>query len=159
MFKSIFAFAALMALAVGGALVAEERVADKKIATDATTNQNALFRASTIIGMEVRNRDNEKVGTIDDLVLDLHTGKTRYAAMAVGGFLGIGERLFAVPMASFTVSHEGTTRFLVLDVNKDRLKAAPGFAKDQWPDMANPKFGEDIDRYYGTGGRTTTINP
>jgi len=108
-----------------------------------------VFKSSTLVGMKVKNSLNETVGSIDDLVIDPQHGNIRYAALAVGGFLGIGDKLFAVPWESLTLKVDEKDTFFFLDADKEKLKNAPGFAKDRWPDFGNPKFGEEIDRYYG----------
>ena len=65
----------------------------------------------------------------------------------VRGFLGMGDKLFAIPWSSLkvdTVEH----RF-VLNVDKELLKAAPGFDKEHWPDMADRAWGAKVYTYYG----------
>ena len=70
-----------------------------------------------------------------------------YAVLSFGGFLGMGEKLFAVPWNALTLDTENK-RF-VLDAEKDRLKGAPGFAKDHWPNMADQSWANEIHAYYG----------
>ena len=110
------------------------------------------FLATTIDGMRVYNSANEELGTVKDLVIDLNSGKVVYAALDFGGWLGIGDKLFAVPFHAFKYSasskdHHGG--HLVLDVAKDRLKNAPGFDKSKWPDMADPTWAQPVDQFYG----------
>jgi len=90
-------------------------------------------KASGLIGMDVRNQQNEKLGDIKDLAVDLHTGKIAYAVMSVGGFLGIGERYIAVPPSEFSMTPDG--KDLVLNADKARIQGAPGFAHNNWPDL------------------------
>jgi len=118
------------------------------------------FKASTLMGMEVKNTKDEKVGTISELVVDAPSGRIRYAALSVGGFLGIGDKLFAVPWKSLVLSHQSNGAFFVLDVNKERLRNAPGFSKDHWPDVGDPKFGNEIDKFYGVShDETAAMKP
>ncbi|MBP6490514.1 MAG: PRC-barrel domain containing protein, partial [Thauera sp.] len=70
------------------------------------------------------------------------------AVLSFGGFLGLGEKLFAVPWSAMTLDRN--QRCFVLDVSKDRLKDAPGFDKDVWPDMADPEWTAKVHTYYGT---------
>jgi sporulation protein YlmC with PRC-barrel domain len=105
-----------------------------------------LLSASTITGDEVCNLKDEKLGSIQDLMLDTQTGKVRYAVLSSGGFLGMGDRLFAVPWSAFKVDTENK-RF-ILDVNVERLKAAPGFDKDEWPNMADDSWNSSVESYY-----------
>jgi sporulation protein YlmC with PRC-barrel domain len=90
-------------------------------------------KASGLIGMDVRNQQNEKLGDIKDLAVDLHTGKIAYAVLSVGGFLGIGDKYIAVPPGEFTLSPDG--KELILNADKARIEGAPGFAKTSWPDL------------------------
>jgi sporulation protein YlmC with PRC-barrel domain len=107
------------------------------------------FRSSQLVGMPVQNAAGEDLGKLEDLVLDLNTGRVRYAALSFGGFLGVGDKLFAVPWGALRLKTvDGDTAF-VLDVPKERLESAPGFNKDQWPDFADPNWSREIDQYYG----------
>jgi len=105
-----------------------------------------LMSAETLAGNEVYNREGEALGDIKDIMLDMRTGKVSYAVLSFGSFLGMGEKLFAVPWESLTLDTE-EKRF-VLDVQKDRLKKAPGFDRDNWPNMADPTWVSSIHAYY-----------
>jgi sporulation protein YlmC with PRC-barrel domain len=116
--------------------------------TKAPVIYDAVFRTSTIKGMKVRNEEGKDAGHVDELVIDLRRGKVKYAALAFGGFAGFGDKLFAVPMTAFSLKHGADETFLVLDISPERLKDAPGFNKDHWPDTADPKWSAEIDKYY-----------
>lgn len=108
----------------------------------------ALMGADTLIGDSVVNGLEEDLGDIKEIMLDMSTGQVAYAVLAFGGFLGMGEKLFAVPWQALhldTVNH----RF-VLDVEKERLKTAPGFNKDAWPDMSDMNWANQVHTFYGT---------
>lgn len=105
-----------------------------------------LLSATSIAGDEVCNMQDEKLGKIQDIMLDTVDGKIRYAVLSSGGFLGMGDRLFAVPWKALT-QDAGNNRFL-LDVDVERLKNAPGFDKDQWPNMADPAWSSNVESYY-----------
>ncbi len=104
--------------------------------------------ATTLIGDRVVNRQGEDLGKIEDFVLDPEQGRVGYAVVSFGGFLGMGDKLFAVPMQALQLSR-ADKRF-ILDVDKERLKNAPGFDKDQWPDMSDRSFGTTVYSYYNT---------
>lgn len=108
------------------------------------------LRASEVIGMNVQNAEGESIGEINDVVLDARTGEVRYAALSVGGVLGIGDKLFAVPWKQFECrkSEDGDERELILNVDQERLENAPGFEQDNWPDFANREFTDMVDKYY-----------
>jgi sporulation protein YlmC with PRC-barrel domain len=108
----------------------------------------AFMSASTLIGDDVYNLQDEDLGDVKEIMLDMRTGKVAYAVLSFGGFLGMGEKLFAVPWAAMKLDTENK-RF-TLDVSKDRLESAPGFDKDSWPNMADPVWENDIHRYYGS---------
>ena len=102
-----------------------------------------------VVGANVQNSKGEKIGSIDDLVIDLQSGKVQYVALSVGGVLGVGDKLFAVPFEEFKTAHDTSNNILfVLDISKDRLQNAPGFDKSHWPDFASPEWRNQIDTYY-----------
>jgi len=106
------------------------------------------YRVSTIKGMKVRNESNKDLGYIDELVFDITKGQVNYAALSYGSFAGLGGKLFAVPFQAFKFHHDGDNRFFVLNISEDKLKAAPGFDTNKWPDTADPNWSRDVDRYY-----------
>lgn len=108
---------------------------------------SVTLSSSTITGDKVVNTQGEDLGRIEDVMLDVSTGRVAYAVLSFGGFLGMGDKLFALPWESLqldTANH----RF-VLNVPKERLENAPGFDKDHWPNMADRKWGESVHEYYG----------
>ena len=107
-----------------------------------------IMAASSFEGETVVNPRGETVGEIEEIMLDFRSGRIAYAVMSVGGFLGIGEKYFAVPWHAFTMDTDH--RHFVLDVDKDRLKDAPGFDKDHWPSMADQSWAMQIHTYYST---------
>ena len=104
-------------------------------------------RASSLEGMDVRNYNRDKVGEVQDLIVDLHRGTVPYVVVSIGGFLGIGQTLTAVPSRMFNLA--GSKRSLWLDTDKDVLAHAPKFHSQQWPILSQAPWAEDIDRYYG----------
>lgn len=102
--------------------------------------KDKLVRASEFLKKNVRNPQNEKLGDVQDIVLEMSSGRVLYAVMAAGGFLGLGEKLFAIPVSAFTLATDG--KELVLAADKDRLKSAEGFDKSQWPATASRGWSE-----------------
>jgi len=90
----------------------------------------------SILGAKVINAQREDLGTIEDIVLDARNNRVAYAILSFGGFLGVGDRHFAIPWEA--LSFDLSQKIAVLDIDKDRLRNAPGFEKDSWPDMADP---------------------
>jgi sporulation protein YlmC with PRC-barrel domain len=108
----------------------------------------ALMGADTLIGDNVVNAQDENLGEIKEIMLDTHTGQVAYAVLAFGGFLGLGEKLFAVPWQALHLDTEN--KRMVLNIEKDRLKHAPGFNKDAWPDMSDLGWASGVHEFYGT---------
>ena len=107
-----------------------------------------VMGADTLVGNDVYNHKDEDLGDIKEIMLDMRSGKVGYAVLSFGGFLGMGEKLFAVPWNALKLDTENK-RF-VLNVEKERLKLAPGFDKDKWPNMADQSWAKEIHSYYGT---------
>lgn len=110
------------------------------------------IRLSELIGMDIENPAGEDIGEIDDLVLDAQTGKVRYAAVTYGGFLGLGNKLFAVPFEAFKFQRElgdADDIILVLNISENQLEASQGFDKDHWPNWSDPSFARDLNQRYG----------
>jgi sporulation protein YlmC with PRC-barrel domain len=145
---------AAVAIAFASPLLAQEGT---KTAAD-NIKVEKVFRASTIKGMGVWNLEGEHVGKIDELVIDIEKGQVVYAALSVGGFLGVGDKLFAIPWREFTLEVGEKEKGFRVDVTKEKLKAAQGFDKDAWPNVADPKWREQVDRQFKST-RTTTTTP
>jgi sporulation protein YlmC with PRC-barrel domain len=111
------------------------------------SNFRRVLSASSLSGDKVVNTAGEDLGKLDDIMIDLPTGRIAYAVLSFGGFLGIGNKLFAIPWSRLSVDE--VNRRMILDVDRDLLERAPGFDKDNWPDMSDPSFGSQIYSYYG----------
>ena len=112
-----------------------------------TITEPKVLSADTLKNERVVNAAGENLGTIQDYMIDLDSGRIAYCVLSFGGFLGMGDKLFAVPwqaMSLDTVEH----RF-ILDVPKERLKDAPGFDKDNWPGTGDRDFESEVYSYYG----------
>lgn len=110
------------------------------------TFSNSPVKASSIIGTDVVNPNGDNLGDIKEVVIDPNTGKVAYAVVSFGGFLTMGEKLFAIPFSSF--KYDPTENEYVLDISKERLEAAPGFDADHWPSMSDEKWNRDVYKYY-----------
>ncbi|MET3106815.1 sporulation protein YlmC with PRC-barrel domain [Oxalobacteraceae bacterium GrIS 2.11] len=109
---------------------------------------NSPVKASSIIGTSVVDRKDESLGDIKEIVIDPSTGRVAYVVVAFGGFLSMGEKLFAIPFGSFKYQHDGNK--YVLDLPKEKLQAAPGFDTNHWPSMTDEKWNREIHSYYGS---------
>jgi hypothetical protein len=118
------------------------------MAQPAARRQLNLIRVhNSVIGTKVVNAQNEDLGKIEDLVIEGGSGRVQYAVLSFGGFLGLGDKDFLIPWNAF--SFDATNNRAMLNVDKDRLKNAPGFDKDKWPNMTDPTFGQGVSQYYG----------
>ena len=107
-----------------------------------------LMGADTLIGNDVYNHNEEDLGDIKEIMLDVRNGRVSYAVLSFGGFLGMGEKLFAVPWNALTL--DTVNKRFILNVEKERLENAPGFDKDNWPNMADESWATEIHSFYGT---------
>jgi sporulation protein YlmC with PRC-barrel domain len=110
-------------------------------------SERRVLAADTLTGDKVVNLQNEDLGKIEHLMIDLGTGRIAYAVLSFGGFLGMGDKLFAIPWSALTV--DTLEKRFVLQVDKELLKRAPGFDKEQWPNMADRAWGSQVFKYYG----------
>jgi sporulation protein YlmC with PRC-barrel domain len=94
-----------------------------------------IMAADTLQGDRVVNLQDEDLGTIDDIMLDVQRGSVAYAVMSCGGALGLGEKLFAIPWNALTL--DANRKCFVLDASRDRFRNAPGFDKDHPPASAD----------------------
>jgi sporulation protein YlmC with PRC-barrel domain len=109
-------------------------------------NTRNLLASGTLIGDKVVNQENEHIGKIEELMISVVDGKVAYAVMSFGGFLHFGNKFFAIPWSTLRVDEE--KKRIVLNVDKESLKNAPGFDKNNWPDMSDEKFTTEINTYY-----------
>jgi sporulation protein YlmC with PRC-barrel domain len=107
-----------------------------------------VMGATTLVGNEVCDRQDENLGKIHEIMLDTATGHVAYAVLAAGGFLGVGDKYFAIPWEMLELDTD--YKQFTLNISKDELKQAPGFDKDHWPSMADTTWAEEIHGYYKT---------
>jgi len=102
--------------------------------------------ADTLEGNKVVNADGDNLGDIEHIMLDVPSGRVAYAVLSFGGFLGMGDKLFAIPWHALIL--DADNKCFVLDIPKERLENAPGFNKDRWPSMADQRWASDLHKYY-----------
>lgn len=106
-----------------------------------------VLSASSLAGDSVENRAGEDLGKVDEIMIDIPSGRVAYAVISFGGILRMGNKLFAVPWEALTVDED--RKCFILDADKTTLENAPGFDKDNWPDMAEPTWGSQVYSHYG----------
>ncbi|MDD5702663.1 MAG: PRC-barrel domain-containing protein [Dehalococcoidales bacterium] len=85
----------------------------------------------TVIGNKVMDGSGKEIGKIEDIVIDLTCGNVSYLVVSSGGFAGIGDKFFAVPLEALTMDLKKKT--FMVEIDKNKLRKAPGFDKNSWP--------------------------
>lgn len=117
------------------------------MATPRTMTKPNVLSASTMIGDSVRNDAGKELGTLEELMIDLNQGRIAYAVLSFGGFMGLGDKLFAIPFDALRL--DPNNEEFVLNVDKDTLKNAPGFDKNDWPETVDHDWMMGIYEHYG----------
>lgn len=105
-----------------------------------------VISAESLQGEKVVNPRGDRLGEIEAVMIDVPSGRIAYAVLSHGGIMGVGHKLFAIPWEAFTL--DAARRCLVLDIDEERLRRAPGFDKAHWPSMADPIWTAQIQDYY-----------
>ena len=113
-----------------------------------------MQRASKLIGTPVKNLQDENLGKVENLLVDLPSGRVVAVIVSSGGFLGIGNALSAVPPTALRFTTERDT--LQLDASKAMLASAPHFTGDRWPDFADAAYAGGVYRAYNVEPYFTT---
>ena len=107
----------------------------------------ALVSAGKLTGYRIRNERRQDLGTVEEILIEVSTGRVLYALFAFGGVLGIGSKLFAVPWEG--LSFDADHREFILDVDRELFESAPGIDPNHWPDMSDPAWVAELYRFYG----------
>jgi len=105
-----------------------------------------IMNAATLAGETVKTPTGDALGKIEAIMLDVRSGRIAYAVLSFGGFLGVGEKLFAIPWNALAL--DARAKNFILDVGKEKLESAPGFDKDHWPSMADSRWATELHGYY-----------
>lgn len=108
--------------------------------------QQRLYRGTKIVGASVHDANDKKIGEIKDLLLDGGRGEVAYAVVSFGSAVGAGRKWHAIPWQALEPSDDG--RYYVLHADRETISQAPGFDKGKWPDIADPQWSADTDRYW-----------
>src|SRR5678815_4919577 len=117
---------------------------------------NGAAKASDVIGMTVKNYQDEKLGKVDDLAVDVESGRVIQVILSTGGFIGIGDTLTAVPPGA--LHHDVANKVLHLDAGKEKLKSAPKFEMSKWADYSDSDHLSEVYRHYGEEPAFTFIH-
>lgn len=105
-----------------------------------------VVKASEVTGVDVKNMNNDNLGKINEVVIDKASGKVSYLVLDFGGILGFGNKFFAIPWNMFTYNEVDDC--FILNLDKGRLKDAPGFDKNHWPNFTAPDVSTTIAQFY-----------
>lgn len=114
--------------------------------TDPLSYAGLALKSSSIVGTNVVNLDNQNVGKVEEVVIDVNTGQVAYLVLSFGGFLGVGEKLYAVPWKA--LHYDRQLEAYVLNVSRQQIENAPGFEKEVWPPLADEAWNRRIHDYY-----------
>lgn len=109
--------------------------------------RTTILSANTLTDVRVRNHANEELGLLEELMIDLDTGAVRYAILGMGGFLGLGERMIALPWGA--LHYSSADEMFVVDFERTKLESAPSFDRNHWPNMTDLTWGTAVHDYYG----------
>jgi sporulation protein YlmC with PRC-barrel domain len=118
---------------------------------------NGAVKTSDLIGMTVKNRQDEKLGKVEDLAVDVESGRIVQVILSTGGFIGIGDTLTAVPPGA--LHHDVAQKVLHLDATKGKLQGAPKFEMSKWGESSDSERLSTVYRHYGQESAYTFIQP
>jgi sporulation protein YlmC with PRC-barrel domain len=117
----------------------------QSLAWDGTFNN--VHKASELIGMNVNNSSDQKIGDVNNLGLDLQAGRVAYVILGSGGVLGVGDKLFVMPPNAFTLGSDKKT--LVSGIDKAKLEGAPTLNGQNWGQISEAQFAARVYKHYG----------
>jgi sporulation protein YlmC with PRC-barrel domain len=106
-----------------------------------------VHKLNQLIGMSVQDVNNQTIGKISNVVVDLPRGRILYAAFEPASSLNLGNNLYAMPSDAFTLGSDH--KHLVTNIDRQKLAAAPHFDKNNWPNVTDPSFASQVYQYYG----------
>ncbi len=112
----------------------------------ASEETSALISANKVEGTTVKNVAGEKLGSIEEIMIDKRSGKVAYAVMSFGGFLGIGDRHHPLPWS--VLIYDTSLEGYVVNLDKRVLEQAPTYGSDERVDLADEVYGKKIHDYY-----------
>ena len=117
------------------------------MADPTSITNGSLISGKKVEGTTVFNLAGEKVGTVDDIMIDKVSGRAIYAVMSFGGFLGMGEKFHPIPWS--TLKYDQQKGGYAVNIDKKLLQDAPTYdanSEFEW----TPDYGRKVDSYYGS---------
>src|ERR1019366_4069095 len=124
----------------------KDRISSESQSMIPVSRLSHVQKASKLMGTPVKNLRDEKLGKVENILVDLPSGRVVAVIVSSGGFLGMGDELSAVPPTAlrFTTDREP----LQLDASKGMLSSAPHFKANEWPDLGQPSYADGVYRAY-----------
>lgn len=126
----------------------KDRLPSESQLTIPTTRLARIQMASDLMGIQVKNLQDEKLGKVKNILLDLPSGRIVALVVSSGGYLGTGNELTAVPPTALQFRTGLIRDKLHLDASKEMLSGAPHFKANQWPDFGQPSYAGGVYRAY-----------
>lgn len=115
---------------------------------DDTTNPSGhLIAAKQVQGTTVYSLALDKLGTVEDVMIDKRSGRIAYAILGFGGFLGIGDRLYPLPWEKLRYDPE--MGGYVVDIDRSMLEGAPSYTSEDAASWDDEAWGRGVYSYYG----------
>lgn len=108
---------------------------------------NPLISSHKVQGTTVYNTAGEKLGSIENLVIDKQSGQVQYALLEFGGLLGVGTDRYPIPWSMLT--YDTALDGYVVPLDKSRLENAPRHPQTEEPDYSDAKYVRHVRDYYG----------
>jgi sporulation protein YlmC with PRC-barrel domain len=106
-----------------------------------------VMAASTLGSDRVLSVDGDEIGKAKEIMIDVQSGRIAYLVMSSGGFLGMGDKLLAIPWNALTL--DANRKCFILALPAEQVQNAPGFDKDHWPSMADRTWASSVHQFYG----------
>jgi hypothetical protein len=135
------------------------KTAPKGIERVDSKEQFGYWQGSQIIGAKVEDPSGKNIGKIEDVMVDA-SGGVPFAILSFGGFMGIGDKWYAVPWNAMQIERDRDSRDVkrvVMDVSKETLERAPSFTQDRWPDTRDSQWSRDTQKYWSDTSITMAV--
>jgi sporulation protein YlmC with PRC-barrel domain len=106
-----------------------------------------VHKLNDVIGMKVENVNNQTMGKVNNVVVDMPTGRVMYVVLAPDSSLSLGNNLYALPSDALTLSPD--KKHLVSNIDQQKLASAPHFEKNSWPNLTDATFASQVYQFYG----------
>ncbi|MBE0598502.1 MAG: PRC-barrel domain-containing protein [Desulfuromonadales bacterium] len=115
--------------------------------TTGSTKPKQVLPSGSLTGLAVVSQLQEKLGRVEEIVIESGSGRTVYAVVSFGALAGMGDRLFPLPWGLLRLDQNGEK--FVLQLARERLKTAPGFSPQNRPRMSDRQWAREIHQFYG----------